>query len=147
MRRLFVPSAVLLVLSVVMMVASWFTVFVVGPGRTPRISLSLGQLLVVFPDHPAQGPSLVADARFEHAWPWRPAFGKDAFLGGRFALIPCWYFVVLSGASVAISSRPWFRHRRRNGDNCCDNCGYDLRGVQSLCPECGKPINTQGATP
>lgn len=147
MRRLFVPSVVLLVLSVVVMVGSWFRVWIESPSREVEVSLSNGEVIIHMPNRPAPPPAYFeVEAIFTLDWPMLPQYRSHFGGSGHSVIIPCWYFVVFSAALVAIFWRPWSRHRRRNRTGCCLTCGYDLSGVQAVCPECGKPINTQRAT-
>ena len=161
MRRLFVPSVVLLVLSVVMMVWSWCGLHIVAPRGRASVTLGFGELSLFW----------ITESRLGQTGVWSWGFGginlpttpvytahhraiesaslpaAANWVGGPRVQIPTWYFLVMTGLLTALLWRPWSRHRRRYGNNCCAHCGYDLSGVHSLCPECGKPINTQRATP
>jgi hypothetical protein len=147
MRRLFVPSVVLLVLSVVMMVASWFHIRVHPHGGHFLIALADGYVLVAVADDPwTPGADLVTNFSMRVAFPALPLPSRTPQLNALMLSLPTWYFVVGFAILTSLSVRPWLEARRRRRPNTCPTCGYDLSGVHSLCPECGKPINTQRAT-
>ncbi len=148
MRRLFVPSVVMLVLSVVMMVASWFHFRVQPGGGRLFAAFSYGYVWLVIADANWQpNPANVIDIDLNVEFPLLPLPIRVSWLSGLILTVPAWYFVVGFAIVTSLSARPWLEARRRRRPNTCPTCGYDLRGVQSLCPECGKPINTQRATP
>ncbi len=147
MRRLFVPSVVLLVLSVVMMVGSWCLLAYHPRSGTMFFSFSSGCVWWV-----------IADTNWTH----QGGFTTHGFLGVELTLLPrpfrpaglaatalnlpTWYFVAASALVLACSWRPWLEARRRRGPNTCPACGYDLSGGQSVCPECGKAKAAAGAS-
>jgi hypothetical protein len=94
MRRLFVPSVVLLVLSVVMMVGSWFKLWFELPGRVLGVSLSYGQVLIHLPGDPNGFATSGGYVNVNVAWPLVPQYNSN-FFGGWYIIVPCWYFVVL----------------------------------------------------
>jgi len=70
-----------------------------------------------------------------------------------FLTIPIWLLAVLASPGALRLLRCSFLRRRslmRARRGCCDRCGYDLRGSQRCCPECGVPIvaltNQRGRT-
>jgi hypothetical protein len=46
--------------------------------------------------------------------------------------VPFWILVVGVGGLAA-----WLWWGRWFGRGCCRKCGYDLRGLTGVCPECG----------
>ncbi|MFT3683796.1 MAG: hypothetical protein QM783_02530 [Phycisphaerales bacterium] len=56
---------------------------------------------------------------------------------GRMVMIPHWLalIVVLLPGTLVLAVMGWRRIRRKPGR--CTSCGYDLRGVSGVCPECG----------
>ncbi len=41
------------------------------------------------------------------------------------------------GAAIAVAM-VWLSRRFRPFENACPTCGYDLTGIDGVCPECGK---------
>ena len=67
-----------------------------------------------------------------------PLAGGSANLRMQFICVPIWAVVSLAALPpllVRVRSR-WIR-RRRSRQGLCTGCGYDLRGTQQQCPECG----------
>ena len=91
-----------------------------------------------------------------YAWPPRESFAharwlpEDAWFG-RYTIsgvlnwwsleLPLWV-PCAAGACLAAGTFPaWRRHRSRVRDGRCRACGYDVRGLKSICPECGGAIS------
>lgn len=56
---------------------------------------------------------------------------------------PFWMVHLLTLPLLAIWFKRNIRHQKRNarrGEGLCLACGYDLRGSEDRCPECGKPF-------
>lgn len=47
--------------------------------------------------------------------------------------------IAISAVLLVIASLWWVRSAWRAAGGHCAGCGYDLRGVDGACPECGKP--------
>jgi len=66
---------------------------------------------------------------------------------------PLWALCVVFAMLPMLRLGMWIRRRRRPGENCCQNCGYDLRATPQRCPECGtraatsQPISQTSALP
>ena len=160
MRRLFVPSVVLLVLSVVMMVWSWCSLHIVSPNGRLTGGLSFGNVTVfLIKEGVASNPRISISGPRSLRFPLRPEFTTNHkaiegfnnplrvnWLTGTYIQIPTWYFVLLTGLLTALLWLPWSRHRRRYRVGCCTACGYDLSGGQSVCPECGRAKAAAGAS-
>lgn len=146
MRRLFGPSVVLLVMSVMMMVGSWFRVGFAAVGGMLVVDLTGGQVCIYLPYSPSGTASFWADATPNFAWPMLPSFISHIFVGGSCILVPSWYFVILSAALVAILWTARSRARSTASPSTCPACGYDLSGGQSVCPECGRAKAAAGAS-
>lgn len=61
--------------------------------------------------------------------------------GGFRVLVPLWAPTLIFGALLGgglVMRRP----ARRDGE--CAACGYDLRGLNGACPECGRPARRGG---
>jgi hypothetical protein len=64
---------------------------------------------------------------------WLPQFYASTPSGRSHVAIPLWPIVVLSGGGAAAL---WLRSRPLRA-GLCQKCGYDLRGIDGVCPECG----------
>ena len=51
--------------------------------------------------------------------------------------VPVWLICVVCGGPVLIALRRWRRRRIKRMLGKCKRCGYDLRGTNGFCPECG----------
>lgn len=58
---------------------------------------------------------------------WLP--GRVSFSPGRFAHVPLWMLIAVSGALAAAAWRRHIRERRRRPADRRRNCGYDLHGL------------------
>ena len=65
------------------------------------------------------------------------------------ALVRGWWFplaLIMPGVFGVIGVVRMIRAERaylvRRQEGLCVNCGYDLRGTPSRCPECGTPVHT-----
>ncbi len=56
------------------------------------------------------------------------------------AVVPCAFF------TCWVCSRRSIRRLHRQEHNLCVKCGYDLRGSDERCPECGHKMNTEIGT-
>jgi hypothetical protein len=69
---------------------------------------------------------------------WTPLARVDRTLGCRYLLlrVPLWLPLIAFGGLA------WWgwRVRRWYGADRCQKCGYDVRGVPGVCPECGTVI-------
>lgn len=57
-----------------------------------------------------------------------------------FAMVPYALLAALAALPPALRARRWVRANRRLASGRCRSCGYDLRGLPHLCPECGDRI-------
>lgn len=86
------------------------------------------------------------------AWPTQSIDPVDGPEPGPFDLgekVTCVYWLGIATnllywfgppAVICLTLRNWYRYRRaksRRKQGLCANCGYDLRGVSAVCPECG----------
>lgn len=89
--------------------------------------------------------SFIADVG-ESGWRVLPSFQRDP--GGTTVYwntlvfhwslsIPLYPFVLFTGIPAGLMWRNWFRSRKHARFGRCKACGYDLRGISGLCPECG----------
>ena len=67
---------------------------------------------------------------------WLPHFGSTPAYGS--VSVPLWIPTIACGL-LLMSCRPFYFHRRRKRKKLglCVKCGYDLRGSEERCPECG----------
>jgi|GEM_PF-2602965 len=61
--------------------------------------------------------------------------GRNSSVVGLAFHIPLWPFLGIPIAAFIVEE---FRYRRRARTGKCLECGYDLRGSASTCPECGR---------
>ena len=70
---------------------------------------------------------------------WRlPGVGLPRFQGRSLlwhAVVPLWIPAVVSASILSV---PW-TWKRRSHIGHCPTCGYDLTGIDGVCPECGSP--------
>lgn len=107
-------------------------IFMVPAWVLPRVATTLSLPGVRF-GHLAPGPS---------ANPWNHV--HDLELEFRY-----WLAALLAAAPPAAWAPAFLRARRRRRRRLrgrCVNCGYDLRGGNERCPECGAPAAVQGTT-
>ena len=71
---------------------------------------------------------------FNAPFRWLPEVAGDR-KGYWYILIPLWMPTL--GFAVGLLGLPPLRCRRRRKRGLCVKCGYDLRGSQDRCPECG----------
>jgi hypothetical protein len=58
----------------------------------------------------------------------------------RVVVVPDWFLVLILGTLPVMRILAWRRQRRRKSKGLCLRCGYDLRGSDGICPECGSAI-------
>lgn len=72
-------------------------------------------------------------------WPGETGFveASDGLWG---AVLPLWIPAAVSGGVLLALARSHLRERRRAMVGCCTKCGYDLAGIDGVCPECGRRL-------
>ncbi len=130
-----------------------------GESTTRNLDTGGGSIGLFFHDG---GPDPAYAGRDGHYFNYVPASRNggsvpDGFLGFRFeyhertnpqgvserwgrAMMPYALFVILTALPPALWARRWVRTQRRLASDRCRTCGYDLRGLPHLCPECGDRI-------
>ncbi len=81
---------------------------------------------------------------FETAW--MPQLGSSTPMPlGKMLVVPLWIPAFIFG-TIFFLCRPLsqYRRRKRKKLGLCLNCGYDLRGSEDRCPECGAAFKDQG---
>lgn len=162
MRRLFLPSCVLLTACLLCLGVSLLSVAWISPNSAHRIVLSRGALHVWW-GTPGSWSAFRAPYGLDlHGWSgqpvWAPTLERSkrmyvqasppptgtapvmmkAITGLSF-VVP-WYLLLLAPAAGAgLSFRAWRRHRRVRA-GLCGSCGYDVAGIPERCPECGSVI-------
>ena len=66
-----------------------------------------------------------------------------------FLRLPHWTLLALAAFPAGLQSLKlmgFWRRRRRRSRGLCVQCGYDLRGGQAVCPECGLPADSLNLT-
>ncbi len=94
---------------------------------------------------------------FRAGWGWSTTYGT-AHEGNRAILmkapagnacygLPAWFVCILSATypAIALVRGPLLRRRKRKKFGLCLKCGYDLRGSNGRCPECGTEFESSGA--
>lgn len=79
------------------------------------------------------------DIRFQHAG---ITYATDVIPHAYYAriiVVPLWLPFVLTLIMPLVWGRSWISKRRRRAKGLCIRCGYDLRGSDERCPECGAP--------
>jgi len=61
-----------------------------------------------------------------------------------YVLVPIWVIWGMAGVPVLFTLLKLAKYKRRSRGNLCVNCGYDLRGGQEKCPECGEFVAKDG---
>ena len=80
---------------------------------------------------------------FHTRWmPQIPFFSRETYA----VFIPIWPTTVIFG-TMSWLCHPFLHHRRRKRKKLglCVKCGYDLRGSEDRCPECGTEFESSGA--
>lgn len=76
--------------------------------------------------------------KYELYVPWIP---RGRWTRGLYWVqLPLWIPATLFGTALWVSYTPLRRRRKRRKLDLCLKCGYDLRGSQERCPECGQPF-------
>lgn len=71
-------------------------------------------------------------------WDWPPWPHRIIFPGPRTTwVMPMWPLILVAGATFAGTHLTARRRRRWGRDGKCLACGYDLTGIDGVCPECG----------
>jgi hypothetical protein len=163
MRRLFLPSCVLLGACLVCLGVSLFSITWISPNSAHRVVLSRGALHVWW-GTPGSWSAFRAPYGLDlHGWSgrpvWAPVVERSKRVWVQSAPIPAgstapvpfkpiygvsavlpWYLVLLAPAAGAgLSFRAWRRNRRMRA-GLCGSCGYDVAGIRERCPECGSAI-------
>ncbi len=133
----------------------------------PGINLCLGGLILEFTGLPPESP-LPEDYQF---WPfalrqrsfdpdtvtikagwrawrvdrslilWSPRFIND-WPNKASVNLPFWIPTLVFGSVIFLRHPPGHRRRKRKKFGLCVKCGYDLRGSEDRCPECGQGFET-----
>lgn len=75
---------------------------------------------------------------FQHDAPGTPlAFYNNRYIFHWHIGIPLYPFFLATGIPAALMWRTWFRQWWKARESHCCNCGYDVRGINGPCPECG----------
>ncbi|MCC7387317.1 MAG: hypothetical protein IT431_00970 [Phycisphaerales bacterium] len=53
-------------------------------------------------------------------------------------VVPLWLTFMLAAVALWAAWRFGFERRQRALAGCCVGCGYDLTGIDGVCPECGQ---------
>ena len=64
------------------------------------------------------------------------------YRSGRVLVLPLWIPTVLFGVLPTIALVRFGRRRKREKLGLCLKCGYNLRGSENRCPECGTEFET-----
>ncbi len=145
-KTLTILSLIGLLLSIACLVASMFDVVLTD--RPCKLFLSNAHLGIIgYYDDFTLGGTIF----FSGPWwsSFAPSFGNSAINvgGSTFRMwslsIPLWMPTALFGFLFWRSFVPLYRRRKRKKLGLCLKCGYDLRGSQERCPECGTEFAKQ----
>lgn len=139
--------AVLVVLTVVSGAVSLSWSWRDGAGVARGVTVEMGQLWVWRDElavDPVMGPRATRLGGYGLDW-WFEDWGYA--INGRSArlvAVPVWWAVVVVGVATMFAwgwplmLLPSRRRAARRAQGLCGRCGYDLRGVDGVCPECGE---------